>query len=150
MQSLPNYLPRRVHRSLLLAALVLMLGLNGCAALVIALVAAAVGVAGESALTYSINGVAAQTLTVPLPRVRRAALKALKRMGIRVEGREKTSLGEIIRANSKDRLIEIRLERISRRSTRIQTVARHGFFLYDRATAVEIIQQTEKVLNGRS
>ena len=150
MQSLQSYLPRRVHRSLLIVALVMMLGLNGCAALVIALVGAAVGVAGETAISYSINGIAARTMTMPLARVRRAALKALKRMGIRVLGREKTSVGEIIRANSKDRLIEVRLERVSRRSTRMRIVARYGFFLHDRATAVEIIQQTEKVLNGRS
>jgi len=115
-----------------------------------ALLGAVAGVAGETAISYSINGIASRTLTAPLPRVRRATLKALKRMGIRVKGREDTSQGEIIKADAKERIIEIRLERVSGRTTLIRTWARHGFFFHDRATALEIIQQTEIALNGRS
>jgi len=127
-----------------------MLSLNGCAAVAIALLGAVAGVAGEAAVSYSMNGIAARTLSVPLPRVRNAALKALSRMGVRVEGREKTETGEVIKGDAKDRLIEVRLDRVSNVTTRMRASARHGFFLHDRATAVEIIQQTESILYGKS
>ena len=145
-----NMFRRRISCPIVLGALLSTLCLNGCAALAIALIGAAAGAATETAVSYSINGIAARTLTSPLPRVRRAALTALRRMGIRVKGRENIEEGEIIKAEASDRLIEIRLERVSNTSTRIRTVARHGFFLTDRATAVEIIQQTERVLNGKT
>ncbi len=105
--------------------MVALLSLNGCAAIAIALLGASVGVAGETAVGYSLSGVASRTLTAPLPRVRRAAIVALKRMGIRVQGSDETTTrGEIIERKATDRLIEVRLDRVTRKSTRMRTVAR--------------------------
>jgi hypothetical protein len=96
------------------------------------------------------NGVASRTLAVPLPRVRRATLTAFRRMGIRVEGREKTEYGEFIKATGRNRQIEVKLEPITPKSTLMRTVAKRGFFLRDKATATEIILQTESIINGKS
>jgi len=102
------------------------------------------------AVSYTMKGIASQTLMAPLPIVRKAALKALRRMGIKVEGREKTEYGEIIMATGTNRQIEVKLEPITPKSTRMRTVAKRGFFLRDRATAKEIILQTEKIIKGKS
>ncbi len=145
-----NVSTRRVPALPFLALLFSIVFLNGCAALALALLGAGLGVATEQAITYTLNGVASRTLTAPLPRVRRAALKALRRMGIKVQRRERTEYGEIIKAIGTNRRIEVRLEPITPRSTRMRTVAKRGFFLRDRATAKEIILQTERILKGRS
>ena len=45
-----------------------------------------------------------------------------------------------------DREIEIELEMVSAKATRMRTVAKQGVFFKDRATATEILNQTEKIL----
>ena len=141
---------RRVPALPFLTLLFLLVLLNGCAAFALALLGATAGVATEQAVSYTMNGVASRTLTAPLPRVRRATLTALRRMGIKVEGREKTEYGEFIKATGRNRRIEVKLEPITPKSTRMRTVAKRGFFLRDRATATEIILQTEKIIKGKS
>ncbi len=108
------------------------------------------GVATEQAVSYTMRGVASRTLTAPLARVRRATLRALRRMGIKVEGRERTEYGELIKATGTNRQIEVRLEPITPKSTRMRTAAKRGVFLRDRATAKEIIVQTERIIKGKS
>ena len=71
---------------------------------------------------------------------------ALDRMGIKIQATSKTEQGKAIKAMSNDREIEIELEMISAKTTRIRTVAKQGIFFKDRATATEIIMQTERVL----
>lgn len=145
-----NVSTRRVPALPFLALLFSIVFLNGCAAIALALLGAGVGVATEQAVSYTMRGVASRTLIAPLPRVRRATLRALRRMGIKVEGREKTEYGELIKATGTNRQIEVRLEPITPKSTRMRTVAKHGFFLRDRATAKEIILQTERIIKGKS
>jgi hypothetical protein len=67
-------------------------------------------------------------------------------MGIKVQATSKTEQGKAIKAISNDREIEIELEMVSAKTTRIRTVAKQGIFFKDRATATEIIMQTERVL----
>jgi hypothetical protein len=67
-------------------------------------------------------------------------------MGIKVEATSKIDQGKAIRAVTNDREIEIELEMVSARTTRIRTVAKQGIFFKDRATATEIIIQTERAL----
>jgi hypothetical protein len=67
-------------------------------------------------------------------------------MGIKIEATAKTEQGKALRAITNDREIDIELEMISPKTTRIRTVAKQGFFFKDRATATEIIMQTERVL----
>jgi len=68
-------------------------------------------------------------------------------MGIKVEATAKMDQGKAIKAVSNDREIEIELEMVSNKTTRIRTVAKQGIFFKDRATATEIIMQTEKALD---
>ena len=58
--------------------------------------------------------------------------------------------GEFIKATGRNRRIEVKLEPITPKSTRMRAVAKHGFFLRDRATATEIILQTESIIKGKS
>ena len=68
-------------------------------------------------------------------------------MGIKIEATAKTEQGKAIAATGNEREIEVELEVVSSNATRIRTVAKQGYFFKDRATATEIILQTEKVLD---
>ncbi|OFZ69426.1 MAG: hypothetical protein A2Z01_01470 [Betaproteobacteria bacterium RBG_16_58_11] len=87
-----------------------------------------------------------RTFTEPLPRVRSASMRALQRMQIKVASSEKIEGGEGIKAMSGDRAIDIELESVSPSTTRMRVTAKKNLFVYDNATATEIILQTEKYL----
>jgi hypothetical protein len=78
--------------------------------------------------------------------VKKASLAALRKMGIAAESSDKLEHGEVIYARAEGRTIEIELEPISRRATRIRVATQNGGFFYDSATANEIVLQTEKML----
>ena len=121
--------------------------LNGCAApLALTLLGVGAGVTAGTAVSYTMDGIAYRTFTAPLPQVERATLKALNDMGMEVQSAEKTDEGKAIKAKGVDRRIEIELQAISSKATRIRTVAKDGVFFKDRATATEIILQTERIL----
>jgi hypothetical protein len=125
------------------AAVVLMTA--GCAPLAIT----ALGVGGATAVNHTLTGIAYKTFTLPLPRVKTGALAALDRMGIKVQGSSKEDGSDVIRATGNDRNIEVQLEPISAKSTRMRVTAKQsGGLLYDSATATEIIIQTDKVLGS--
>ena len=132
----------RLPSILVLAALLL----SGCASVGMTLFGVGAGVTTGTSVAYTIDGVAYRTFTVPLPQVEQATRTALDRMGIRVDSTSKIEQGKAIHAKSNDREIEIELEMVSSKTTRIRTVAKQGIFFKDRATAGEIIFQTEKVL----
>jgi hypothetical protein len=121
--------------SALFAVLLFVLGASGCAA--VALTAAAVG--GGVAANHQLGGIAYRTFTAPLPRVRSAAMAALKRMAIKPDGSEKIDYGERLLAKAGDRHIEIELEALTPNTTRMRVVAKK-----DGGVIVEIITQTEK------
>jgi len=120
--------------------------LNGCAGVGMTLFGVGAGVTTGTSVAYTLDGVAYRTFTAPLPQVETATRAALDRMGIKVDSTAKTDQGKALRATSNDREIEIELEMVSSKTTRIRTVAKQGIFFKDRATAGEIIIQTEKVL----
>lgn len=66
-------------------------------------------------------------------------------MGMKVGSVEKNSYGEVIKAKTRDRVVEIELEAISASATRVVATAKSGL-LYDGATAQEIVQQTTRRL----
>lgn len=106
------------------------------------------GIGASTGVNYGLNSVAYKTFTAPISTVNKAAVAALKNMGIKVQSIEKTSEGQVILAKSSDREIELTLEAVSTKTTRLRSIARQGTFLMDRATATEIIIQTEKALVG--
>jgi hypothetical protein len=123
-----------------------LLSLSGCAAVGMTLFGVGAGVATGTSVSYTLDGIAYRTFTAPISQVEGATRTALDRMGIKIQGTSKTEQGKAIKALSNDRQIEIELEMVSPKTTRIRTVARQGLFFKDRATATEIIMQTERVL----
>lgn len=120
--------------------------LNGCAAVGLTLFGVGAGVATGTSVSYTLDGIAYRTFTATLPQVETATRTALDRMGIKVEATSKTDQGKALLATGNDREIEIEFEAVSPKTTRIRTVAKQGIFFKDRATAAEIIMQTERVL----
>jgi len=133
-------------RTFLLAGLIFLF-LNGCAAPVaLTLLGVGAGVTTGTAVSYTLDGIAYRTFTAPLSEVERATLTALNDMGMQIHSAEKTQEGKAIKASGVDRQIEIELQAISSKTTRIRSVAKDGVFFKDRATATEIILQTERIL----
>jgi hypothetical protein len=83
-------------------------------------------------VAYTLDGIAYKTFTAPLPKVESATRTALDRMGIKVEATSKIDQGKAIKAVTNDREIEIELEMVSLKTTRIRSVAKQGFFFKDR------------------
>src|SRR5262245_43684989 len=116
----------------------------GCEPLALSLLGAGAG----TALRYSIDGVTSRTFTAPATDVKHASLAALERMGIAFESFDRFEHGELIYARAENRAIEIEIEPISPRATRMRIAAKNGGLLYDSATALEIVAQTERSLSS--
>ena len=119
-------------------------GLSGCQPLALSVL----GAAGGEALRYSYTGATYRTFTASAAEVKHASLEALERMGIAFESFARFDYGELIYARAENRAIEIEIEAISARATRMRIAAKNGGFLYDSATASEIVAQTERVLTS--
>jgi hypothetical protein len=128
----------------------LALVLGGCEAVAVSLLGVSTGVAASTAINYTMDGIAFRTFTASREEVRAAALKALSQMGMKLENDTKRSGRDFIVATATDRQIEIELEILAQRTTRLNAVAKYGFLnlLRDRATSTEIILQTEKALQS--
>jgi len=127
-------------RAILLS--VCLAGLSGCQPLALSVL----GAAGGEALRYSYTGATYRTFTASATEVKHASLEALERMGISFESFDRFDYGELIHARAENRAIEIEIEPISARATRMRIAAKNGGFLYDNATASEIVAQTERSL----
>ena len=125
----------------------LVLFLSGCAPVALTLFGVGAGVSTGTAVSYTLDGIAYRTFTAPLPEVEQATLAALNEMGMEIESAEQTDEGKAIKAKGVDRQIEVELQAISSKTTRIRTVAKDGVFFKDRATATEVILQTERILS---
>jgi hypothetical protein len=92
------------------------------------------------------NGTVYRTFSAPLADVKAAVLDTLSLMGIRVDSFSSYDDGEIVRGSAINRKVEIDLEPISSKATRLRVATRNGGLFYDSATATEIVIQTEKAL----
>jgi Protein of unknown function (DUF3568) len=124
---------------------VLFAALGGCAPLAIT----AAGIGGSTGVSHVLGGITYRTFSEPLPKVKGAAIAALNKMEIKVQGTSRVEGGEMIKAEANGREIEIELEQLSPKTTRMRAVAKKGMF-YDSATATEIIVQTEGVIGNNS
>lgn len=141
-----RHMAHKKLRSLSVLLLSSVLFLSGCEPIALTLFGIGAGVTTGTSVSYTIDGYAYRTFTAPISEVEGATRTALNRMGIKVAASAKTEQGKALSARTSDRDIEIELERVSPRTTRIRTVAKQGIFFKDRATATEIIYQTERVL----
>mgnify|MGYP001614309886 FL=1 len=114
---------------------------SGCASVL--LTGASGGVA------YTVTNVAYKTVTFPFEQVEGAVHAALKRMGIKEAGKKKIENGVEISATTDRLKIYIELERITNKTTKISVNAKKNVVLKDSATAAEIIEQIETILEGR-
>jgi len=120
------------------AALLLLLGVPhaGCE------YAATTALTGVSmSIAYLYTSIAERTVCCDLDRMGKAALLALKKMGISICDQSKDGGERKIRAETKDLHITIKLKEITQKSTKIKVSARH-LIMKDKATALEIIRQT--------
>lgn len=116
--------------------------LSGCQTLAVT----AAGIGATTGLSHTANSISERTFTAPELQVRQATLLALDRMGVKVDGSTRNASGELLRASVAGRSIEIELESLNAHTTRISATAQKGLFVYDGATAREIIAQTEVMM----
>ena len=124
---------------------VVLLSAQGCAA-GLTLFGAGAGVSGGSGVSYTLDSIAYKTFTAPVEDLQGATLKTLKRMDITIKGNKASESGRIIVAVAGDRTIEIELDRLTTKVSRMRVNAKQGWLLRDRATATEIIVQTAQTL----
>lgn len=131
-----------VRREVLL--IVGLLFLQGCAATALT----AGGLAASTGINHTLSGIVYKTFVTPVGELRQATLETLVLMEIEVTQDVETAAGWEIGATASDRRIEIELESLTPRTTRMRVIAHMGkVFLKDSATATEIIIQTIETLD---
>jgi len=154
-EEMPAITTARRRWILPLLALVSLSGSQGCAAVGLTLFGVGAGVTAGTGVSYTLDGIAYRTFTVPEERLAAATLKTLQRMDIEVRdiavnGNRSAESGRMITAVAGDRTIEIQLDRLTAKTTRMRVNAKQGWFFKDRATAMEIIAQTEQTLDDEA
>ncbi|MGH7357116.1 MAG: DUF3568 family protein [Candidatus Rokuibacteriota bacterium] len=134
------------HRGIAFVMLAALL-CQGCAAVGLTLFGVGAGVAAGTGTSYTLDGIAYRTFTEPSERVRRATLAALRQMDVAVSSDDEMDNGRKIIGQAGDRTIDVELEQLTSRTTRMRVTARYSWILRDRSTAGEIITQTEHALD---
>ena len=128
----------------LFTLLCLILELSNCAIMGLAVPAAVSGC--EVGINYTFTNIAYKTICYPDADVEAALNNVLKKMDIK-ETKRTAAEGKVSVMAVTDKLdIGIDLEKITPTVTSIKVNAKEGFFFKDKATATEIIVQTEKNL----
>ena len=105
------------------------------------------GIAGSTGVNHTLSGIAYKTFIAPVDELHFATLKTLGRMDMEVSEDKETASGFEILALARDRQIEIELESLTSKTTRMRVVANKGeIFFKDAATATEIIIQTAETM----
>ncbi len=125
----------------------LILALSGCSLTGLAVPAAVSG--GAAGVNYTITNVAYKTISYPVADVEAALSKALKKMDIKQTERKEDEDIVSVKAVAGNLDIGIELEKITKTETSIKVNAKKGVFVKDKATATEIIVQTEKKLEEK-
>ena len=133
---------KRNHRltlQILLIALSLFV-LTGCLEII-----SAVGASAYMTGEYLVTGAVTKTVSYDFGRIKKALLVALCKMDIDVDKAKPIEDGEAIFATAEDLEIKIELKEITPTVTRISVKAEKHFLNRDKATAQEILQQTNKI-----
>ncbi len=138
-----------MKRRLVLLLLLLLgtAGTSGCAALALTVFGSGAGIGAGATSNYLLDSIVYKTFTVPESGLRVATLRTLKRMAIEVKENEATEAGTTIVAVAGDRTVEIELDRLTARTSRMRVNVKQGWFFRDRASATEIIAQTGRTLD---
>jgi hypothetical protein len=132
----------RLTLQILLIALSLFV-LTGCLEIISA-VGASAYVTGE----YLVSGAVTKTVSYDFGRIKKALLVALCKMKIYVDKASPIEDGEEIFATAEELEIRIELKEITSSVTRISVKAEKNFLNRDKATAQEILQQTNRIAEG--
>jgi len=127
----------------LLIAVLLLFSLTGCVEIL--------GAAGSGAVVtaeYLLSGSVAKTMCYEYDRTKKALLVALSRMEIVADRAIEVEGGEEILARANQMQITVQLREITPCVTRISVRAGDGFLRWDKATAQEILTQTNKIADG--
>ena len=136
-------------KSVVLLLLLGMAGSPGCAALALTVFGSGAGIGASTSSNYLLDSIVYKTFTVPEQGLRKVTLLTLKRMAIQVKENQATEAGTKIVAQAGDRTIEVELDRLTAKTTRMRVIVKQGWFFRDRATATEIIVQTERTLDDQ-
>lgn len=138
-----------IKRSHLVLLLLLLgtIGSSGCAAIALTLLGVGAGISGGTGVSYTLDSVAYKTFSTSEEGLRAATLKTLKRMDMQVKEDQPAETGRKIAAQAGDREVEIELDRLTAKTSRMRVNVKQGLFFKDRATAAEIIVQTERTLD---
>jgi hypothetical protein len=126
------------------------LGSQGCAALGLTLFGVGAGIGGGTGVSYTLDSIAYKTFAASETELRAATLQTFKRMAIALTETQKTETGTDITATAGDRTVEVEIDRITPKTSRMRVVVKKGWLLRDRATAGEIIAQTADTLDSKS
>ena len=126
------------------------LGSQGCAALGLTLFGVGAGVGSGTGVSYTLDSVAYKTFTASEGDLRAATIQTFKRMAIDVSETKKTETGTEISAIAGDRTVEVEIDRITPKTSRLRVVVKQGWLFRDRSTAGEIIAQTADTLDNKS
>jgi len=124
---------------------VLLVALQGCAigGLGLMLAATGTGMAAGAGVDHTLSGITYKSFAVSRNQLRFAILKTLHRMDMKVVKDEPEKRHHQIEAVAFDRTIDIEIEGLSRKTTRMRVVANQGkIFFKNSATATKIIVQT--------
>lgn len=137
-----------------IAALVLACGLEGCALFPLAAVGGAALNASGGAITrgteYTMGGTARRTFTSPIEDVHAAILETFERTAIRVAKDETSDDGRRLVGEAERRTVKIELTSLTPTLTSMKLLVKRNILLKDRATASELVTQTEHALADRS
>ncbi len=105
------------------------------------------GIAGSTGVNHTLTGIAYKTFATPADELHFATLKTLGRLDMEVSEDQEIESGFEILALARDRKIEIELESLTSKTTRMRVVVNKGeIFFKDAATATEIIIQTAETM----
>ena len=110
----------------------------------VALLGSATSAVTGTSVSYTVDSKAQKTFTAPMGEVKTNLLAALGEMGFAVETDEMANEGRQIVARAKEREVEVELEPVTPKTTKMTVVIRQGWFWKDRSTALEIVEQTSR------
>ena len=116
----------------------------GCETLAVPVIGAGVNKAVKEEKESEVS----DTFTQPLQKTRGAVLVALKRMGMEVTSTSDIEKGQKIAAKAKDQPVEVQLTSVTQKSTKM-SVKVGETMKRDKATAEELVQQTQRVLKAK-
>jgi hypothetical protein len=134
----------------LVSVLALGTALEGCALFPLAALGGAALNAGGSAISkgteYTMGGTAYRTFTSPIADVHGAIVAMFDRTGLHLDRDEGSDDARWLVGKAENRTVKIQLTPLTPTLTSMQLVVKQNILLKDRATAAELVEQTERAL----